>query len=165
MYEGSDDGSSESDPKPPDLPNSTARKRFTKEEDAYLKKLAESGDLKNWEDVAKRMPGRTARQCRDRYNNYLFKELTTAPFSPEEDEIILKMHQEIGAKWATIARSLNGRSGNNVKNRWYKFLAKRHSKPKRSQTVTIEITEPEELPLIDFTVEHDPFEDIDFQLF
>jgi hypothetical protein len=70
------------------------------------------------------MPGRTARQCRDRYKNYLMESLVNAPWSPEEDAILLDRFQLLGPKWVEIGKLLHGRSGNNVKNRWYKHLKK-----------------------------------------
>lgn len=174
MYEENDEGTGDGDPKPPDLkPPCTARKRFTKDEDKLLKSLAESGELTNWEDISKRMPGRTARQCRDRYNNYLFKELTNEPFTPEEDQTILRMYKEIGPKWAQIAKTLHGRSGNNVKNRWYKFLIKRQKttdpvredKSEIFDIVRTEIFEPPKPDTwIDISIGSDVF-DFDFGLF
>ena len=108
--------------KPPDL--TKKRKRFSSEEDMLLKALVDGKRQKSWDQIAREIPGRTARQCRDRYNNYLFKEISGASWKPTEDEIILKMHKEVGPKWSLIAKHLVGRSGNNVKNRWYKFLSK-----------------------------------------
>lgn len=46
----------------------------------------------------------------------------------EEDEILLYFYSIIGPKWVEIAKKLPGRSGNNVKNRWYKHLCKKYSK-------------------------------------
>ncbi|OHT04466.1 Myb-like DNA-binding domain containing protein [Tritrichomonas foetus] len=102
----------------------TTRKRFSIEEDNQLKEIIDQIGSKNWVEVAKRMSGRTAQQCRDRYSNYLFKEISTNAFSPEEDSIIIQKFCEIGPKWVTISKCLKGRSGNNVKNRWYKCLNK-----------------------------------------
>ena len=103
---------------------STLRMRFTPEEDQKLKELVKDQQNNRWEKIAQKMPGRTARQCRDRYNNYLFKEISYGPWTEEEDNTILRLFKEIGPKWTQIAQSLVGRSGNNVKNRWYKHLKK-----------------------------------------
>ncbi|OHT11201.1 Myb-like DNA-binding domain containing protein [Tritrichomonas foetus] len=102
----------------------TARKRFTEEEDDTLKDVVKTLGIHNWVEIAKKMPGRSAQQCRDRYNNYLFKEISTSAFTPEEDSIILQKYNDLGPHWVSISKFLVGRSGNNVKNRWYKFLAK-----------------------------------------
>ena len=105
----------------------TSRKRFTQEEDATLKSLVDKLGVKLWDEIALHMPNRTARQCRDRYNNYLFKEITHQPWTPEEDRLILEKYQEYGPHWVKIAKFLNGRSGNNIKNRWHKYLNKKMS--------------------------------------
>ena len=105
--------------------SSTLRKRFSKQEDKILKHAVDEQGLQNWDEIAQFLPGRTGRQCRDRYNNYLFKEISGKPWSPEEDEIIRQKYQIYGSHWVKISQFLDGRSGNNVKNRWYKYLSKR----------------------------------------
>ncbi|EAY07307.1 Myb-like DNA-binding domain containing protein [Trichomonas vaginalis G3] len=101
---------------------STTRKRFSPEEDAILKKLVQVEGIKDWEEISEQLPGRTSRQCRDRYNNYLFKEIVKRPWTPEEDRIIIEKNKIYGNSWSKIAQFLVGRSGNNVKNRWHKYL-------------------------------------------
>lgn len=106
---------------------STLRKRFTKEEDRILKYVIQTLGIHNWSEVSKYLPNRTSRQCRDRYNNYLFKDITIHPWTEEEDAIILGKYLLYGNHWAKISTYLDGRSGNNVKNRWHKYLSKRYS--------------------------------------
>jgi hypothetical protein len=102
---------------------SVARRRvFTRDEDDSLGQLVNSGTLNNWAEIARQMPGRTSRQCRDRWTNYLAPNITFQPWRPEEDDLITRMVNEIGTKWAAIARLTVGRSGNAVKNRWYSCL-------------------------------------------
>jgi hypothetical protein len=98
------------------------KRKFSSAEDAQLRELVEQHGTKNWDEIATLMPGRTSRQCRDRYNNYLLDSLVTAPWTPEEDAIIVDRFRRIGPKWVTIAKLLNGRSGNHVKNRWHRHL-------------------------------------------
>lgn len=100
------------------------RRRFTKDEDDAIRRLIASREKINWQEIASHVPGRTARQCRDRYNTYLFKDIVSKPWTEEEDKIIIKYYQIFGPHWVRISSFLYGRSGNNVKNRWYKFLAK-----------------------------------------
>jgi hypothetical protein len=50
--------------------------------------------------------------------------LVSKPWTPEEDALLIKQYRLVGAKWADIGKMLNGRSGSNVKNRWYKHLKK-----------------------------------------
>ena len=44
------------------------------------------------------------------------------PWTAEEDEIILSQQKIVGNKWAYISRLLDGRTHNDVKNRWHKSL-------------------------------------------
>ena len=68
-------------------------KRFTKEEDALLKELAKDKKNRTWKEIATFLPGRTACQCRDRYNQYLFKEVVSKPWTSEEDEVIVEKYR------------------------------------------------------------------------
>lgn len=102
------------------------RRKFTPQEDENLKCLIAQFGANNWVKVAKLMPGRNAKQCRDRYCNYLSVYHRKDPWGPEEDEILLSLLSIIGSKWVEISRHIPGRSGNDVKNRWYKHLSKKH---------------------------------------
>eukprot|EP00752_Nemacystus_decipiens_P015179 g13519.t1 len=93
---------------------------WTKEEDQKLKEVAAAMDYK-WSHVAKVMGGRTYKQCRERYTNYLKEGLNVGPWSKEEDRLLLSMHAKIGNKWAEIARHLKDRSENMIKNEYMKL--------------------------------------------
>jgi hypothetical protein len=102
----------------------TPRRKFTADEDHQVRSLVERLGPINWEAIASFIPGRSARQCRNRYQNYLHGSLIHNPWTPEEESVLTEKHHQIGPKWAQIGRILNGRSGNDVKNRWYKHLCK-----------------------------------------
>jgi hypothetical protein len=80
----------------------------------------------SWEEIAAHVTDRTARQCRDRYKNYLIDSLVVEEWTPQEDAVVIQQFHLIGPKWVQIGKLLNGRSGNNVKNRWHKHLCKIH---------------------------------------
>jgi hypothetical protein len=101
------------------------RKKFTKEEDERLKKLVKKYGTKKWEEIASFMPKRCGRQCRNRYFNPLVDNLKKGPWTAEEDALVMDKYAEIGAHWVQISKFLLGRSGNDVKNRWYKILSKK----------------------------------------
>lgn len=92
------------------------RSRFTKAEDDLLKQLAESQKNPKWSEIAHQLKGRTARQCRERYNNYLRPDLINGPWTPEEDNLLIKLYEIHGPKWALISHSFESRSPANIKN-------------------------------------------------
>ena len=73
----------------------TRRQRFSPAEDELIKKLAKDDSL-SWDDIAKHIPGRTGRQCKDRYNVYLNTVVSHKEWTPEEDEIIIQKYKELG---------------------------------------------------------------------
>ncbi|EAY12220.1 Myb-like DNA-binding domain containing protein [Trichomonas vaginalis G3] len=105
------------------------RKRFTAEEDELLRKLAKDNNNKTWRDIAKHLPGRSATQCRDRYNQYLYPSVVSKPWTDQEDKIIVEKYRQYGPQWSKIAEFLPGRSGSNIKNRWNGALSKYHGIP------------------------------------
>jgi hypothetical protein len=98
------------------------RRPFTPVEDALLSQIMTEQPFTTWLRVANQMPGRTARQCRDRWANYISPHNRNAPWTPEEDSLLLMKFFELGPHWASIAKHFDGRSENNVKNRWYTYI-------------------------------------------
>ena len=70
------------------------------------------------------MPWRTGKQIRDRYLNSLDKRVIKRKFNNNEDEQIIKLYKKYGNSWSTIAKFLQGRTGDMVKNRFYSKLFK-----------------------------------------
>lgn len=100
------------------------RHKFSQEEDIRLNKLIKAFGPKKWNTIALSMPGRTGRQCRDRFANYLNPSLTNGPWTVEDDILLQQKVCEVGLHWNIIAKFFKGRSSNNIKNRWYTYLCK-----------------------------------------
>ena len=57
-------------------------------------------------------------------------------WTPEEDELVMFLYDDIGPNWSGIASSLANRSVKQVKNRFYKHLLKRIAPDSRWQCIT-----------------------------
>ena len=95
---------------------------WSHQEDELLIHAVEQLGPKKWIDIAKFIPTRTSKQCRERWFNRLAPNLNRGPFQPWEDKIILQKQKEVGNRWSLIAKALPGRSPNSIKNRWYSGL-------------------------------------------
>jgi hypothetical protein len=104
-------------------------RRFTAEEDAILSHLLNVVCLPDWEFIASKMPGRTLRQCRERWLNYLNPNLTNAPWTDQEEEILDQKVFEFGTAWNRIRPFLPGRSKNQIRHHW---ASKCRGTPQRS---------------------------------
>lgn len=100
----------------------TSRKIFKKEEDEKIKQLVEIFGSSNWDLISYFIDGRTAKQWRDRYSNYLAPGFFQGEWSEEEDSLLIKLYNENGSKWSIIQKSFPNRSSNNIKNRWKYFI-------------------------------------------
>ena len=95
-----------------------SRHKFSQEEDDLLRKLVNEHGTTNWRFIAESIPGRSARQCRDRWKNYLMPGIAKGPWSPEEDALLEEKYKEMGPQWSRIAKFFPNRTDINIKNRW-----------------------------------------------
>jgi myb proto-oncogene protein len=102
---------------------------WKKEEDEKLLNLYKKYG-KNWAKIANEMHSRTGKQIRDRFLNSLDEKINKNKFSEKEDEKIIELYKTYGNCWSNIAKHLNGRTGDMVKNRFYSRLNKIINKSK-----------------------------------
>ncbi len=75
-----------------------------------------------WTDIAKLVPDRAAKQCRERWRNHLDPGVSREAWTEEENAILLARYEQFGSMWAEIASGLPGRADNGCKNQWNKLM-------------------------------------------
>ena len=87
---------------------SNSNTEWSPEEDAIFMEQIKICGTHNWKILAENFPGKSAKQCRQRWHNHLNPEIKRCAWSPDEDRILLKYQQQIGNKWAKVrVSSLN----------------------------------------------------------
>ena len=99
---------------------------WSEKEDALLTAAVEvfQGKDIRWEVVAKGVPTRNMKQCRERWEFHLNPGIKKDPFEQWEDDLIIAQQHALGNRWTVIAEKLPGRTSSAVKNRWYTVLKK-----------------------------------------
>ncbi|XP_009779987.1 transcription factor MYB58 [Nicotiana tabacum] len=111
---------------------------WTPDEDRKLAAYVSKYGCWNWRQLPKFAGlARCGKSCRLRWLNYLQPNIKRGNYTKEEDEIIMKLHAEIGNKWSVIAAHLPGRSDNDIKNHWHTSLKKRSTREYSTSTDSI----------------------------
>jgi hypothetical protein len=106
--------------------NPTLKKgMFSAEEDALLQQAVSKYGVGAWKLVSLCLPGRSDSACRERYRNALDPSVHHKQgWTAEEDELLCKLVQAHGKRWAVVAESMHGRNDYAVRKR-YLLLEKR----------------------------------------
>jgi hypothetical protein len=111
--------------------------KFEPREDALLIEAVQTHGTGDWSLVASMVNGRNARQCRERWNNYVNPALTHTDWTSAEDELLIEKYGELGPKWHKIAGCFEGRAKNNVRNRFH-AIQRRKARQERPEAAARE---------------------------
>ncbi|KAI4376448.1 hypothetical protein MLD38_014209 [Melastoma candidum] len=99
------------------------------EDNILISYISTHGEGK-WRDLPKHAGlKRCGKSCRLRWLNYLRPDIKRGNISPDEEELIVRLHTLLGNRWSLIAGRLPGRTDNEIKNYWNTTLVKRLTKP------------------------------------
>tara|TARA_B100001540_G_scaffold160685_1_gene142200 strand:+ start:283 stop:1407 length:1125 start_codon:yes stop_codon:yes gene_type:complete len=74
-----------------------------------------------WAIIARSLDGRTDQQCMGRWRRHVDPSVARGNWTLEEDEKLTKEHETLGAKWAVIAREIEGRTAQQCRARFYQL--------------------------------------------
>lgn len=98
---------------------------WTREEDETIVNYVRTCGTKSWTRLAQLLPGRIGKQCRERWVNHLDPNINRGPWTDEEDNLLIELHEKYGNSWTKISDHIFQRSDNAIKNRWNSTLSKR----------------------------------------
>ncbi|KAK4255429.1 hypothetical protein QN277_008432 [Acacia crassicarpa] len=115
--------------------NGVKKGAWSEEEDQKLVSFIQTHGHPNWRKLPK-LAGlaRCGKSCRLRWMNYLRPNLKCGNYTAQEEEIILKLHEQHGNKWSLIAEKLPGRTDNHIKNLWHSQLKRRSRDREKSSS-------------------------------
>jgi hypothetical protein len=104
------------------------KNKWNQREDQQLILFVNQYGTSNWNLIAKQMPGRDPRQCRERWYNYANPDLNHGTWTTGEDALLLRKVEEFRSKWHIIASFFKNRSVNSCKNRYQQLRKQTHQK-------------------------------------
>jgi len=114
-YHGSQAAKPAAKPSPPRSYQQPAYRKgpWSPNEDDLLRKAVKKHKRRMsdipWTSVAAMVPGRSAKQCRERWRNHVDPSISHAPWSEEENALLLRLYRDHDGKWCEISAALPGR--------------------------------------------------------
>lgn len=118
---------------------------FSPEEDQRLLNFVLEHGSQSWNTAAIYLGnGRTSRQCRERFQNYLDPKLNQLPFTKEEDELLWKLYLDFGSRWTMMKPFFVNRSAVNLKNHFCSISRKKKKPLLKEQQIAKKLGIPSE---------------------
>jgi hypothetical protein len=96
-------------------------KNWSKEEDNILMKTAQKYKFRNWNEIAKHIPGRSSIQCTARYKR-IKPGIVKGSWTNEEDEFLKSLLERYGKNWSIISKFMPSRNGKQIRDRFLNYL-------------------------------------------
>lgn len=117
------------------------------QEDKVLEDFVESYGRKNWKKIAKKLTlqissKRTAKQCRERWENKIKYQNAPCFWSEAEDKQLFSLHMTFGNKWAIISKYFPGKSSNSIKNHFYSTIRRNIRRYNKGKSTDIQLKGP-----------------------
>jgi len=120
-------------------PKKHFRQAWSEVEDCQLRQLVEGFTSLNqrikWVKVSNEIPGRSGKQCRERWLYQLQPGLKREEFTPEEDALLYRLVETMGTKWSEIQKKMPGRTDMDAKNRM-NFLERARKRQERNSILS-----------------------------
>ena len=95
--------------------------KWTREEDNLLLEIAKNYNYREWNLIAKQIPGRTSKQCNLRYLQ-IKPGLSRGMWKEDEDNLLLEYHKVYGNDWRSISKKLKTRNSKQIRDRFINYL-------------------------------------------
>ena len=89
----------------------------------------------SWSKISKIIKTRNGKQIRDRYINILAPNINKNKFSPEEDNLLINLYKQYGAKWSIIKKYFKDRTTDMIKNRYHSNLKKKYEELNNNKNI------------------------------
>ena len=89
--------------------------------------------------MASHLPDRSPKQCRERFHSHLDANVRKGCWTEHEDTIILEMQRRFGNQWSSMAAVLQGRTDNDIKNRFFVLQRAIQKMRRRKRSVLVNI--------------------------
>ena len=111
-------------------------------QDVVVKEYVSKNGPRRWSQLALMLPDRRGKDCRERWLKHLDPDITKAPWSRSEDQILIDAHNVYGNKWSIISKLLPGRTDYTIKNRFKAAKFVQHEKAMREARQSQELMRP-----------------------